>query len=266
MDIKQFFQSKNINSFDRMELFPRGRTKYIVNASESYGVNIDPEKVVFIIDDTLFGSGKDGCIVTFHGIAFKPLLQKQTYFSFDNLSNIEVMGSKVIINDGEYSYDFSMIDESDVASIFECLIQWLDYQSEMDFDLNEYQEKVAFIKSIFKSEIMPLILAMVEESGVDEEEMEGGMCECIDDIKDLEAKILNNDLNSNDAIYIDNLIEIIEAMNDMAESGDFDVDLLKSHPLDRDFGKFLKAFLEPIISSIVKKTRISSLARRLEDF
>jgi hypothetical protein len=273
MDLKTFLKSKKLCFSKRVEFNPRGLTRYITNASESYGIELDPEKIVFILDDTVFGSGNDGCIVAVTGIMFKSIFQRPVSFSLDKISDLEVIGRKVIINGGKFSHDFSIIEEADISVVFDSVRQWLNYRDEFNLDADEYSEKLKLVKDFLKSLIIPLAMAMIEKMKDEskQEEMNEHIENCIDDIKDLEHLISNGNTTFFHAQYIDDLIELLTATNAFFTEGkEFNKDILKSKAYDRVFGHFLKGFLNgfltPIIEELEKKTRKSKLKAKIENF
>lgn len=267
MDLKEFAKSKKLTSTRRVEFNPQGETKYVANASESYGIKFNPEKIVFIIDDTVFGSGKDGCVVGETGIAFKAMMQNPVYFKFDKISGIELIGRRIILNDGAYTYDFSIAEEFGVARVFGCLREWLSYRSDRKIDLDEYAEKLEAIKGLLKSDIIPLVMGMVEDEGQQEQEqMMEAIGSCIDDVEELENLISREELVFSQVQYIDSLIELITAMRKFSDTGDFDVELLQAKAYDRYFGEFLKGFLKPMVAQVKKELRTQSLMNKIDNF
>ena len=131
MDITDFFAHKRFNVGKRVEVMPRTRTRYVENASQSYGVPLVPEKVLFILDDTLLGSGRDGCVIAIMGIAFKGMFQQPIYFPFDKIEKIQVIGRAVVVNQDAYMQEFSVVGEQDLQAVFLAVKEWLDYRQAM---------------------------------------------------------------------------------------------------------------------------------------
>ena len=57
---------------DKLYVHPNIPAKKIRNALDSYVHNVKPEDVMVLLDDTLFGSGSDGVVLTKKGLFIKP--------------------------------------------------------------------------------------------------------------------------------------------------------------------------------------------------
>ena len=136
------------------------------------------------------------------GIAFKSMLQRPVYFQFEKISNLEVIGRKVTINNGAFAYNFAIVDESDLAQVFETIQNWLSYKSNFKIDVNEYLEKIYTLKSFLREKIIPMIMEAVEKSELEQEEATEKVGACIDDINEIEQLTLRKRLNYNHAQYI----------------------------------------------------------------
>lgn len=267
MDIKSFFLNKNLNLSSRVELVMGRKTKYLVNASESYGVELCPNKTVLIMDDTVFGSGKDGCVISGLGIAFKKIFERPVCFSFDKIKKISIFNKKIIINEGYYIYEFDIVDQKDINTVFSLLQEWIKIkESYVHYDdMQEYGDKIEFIKRFFKSDIIPILESYLDDCPEDEEKIAEGVCECIDDIKNLEELFEKNQINFKEAIYIDNMIDLLSKIDELFD-GDFDEKLLEKNIYDRAFGGFIKSFLKPLVNMIKTEKKRISMRNKINNF
>ena len=158
MDIRDFFAQKSFSFSKRVDFMPRTRTRYVENASQSYGTVFDPQKILFILDDTMMGSGRDGCVIVVTGIAFKEMFQKPVYIPFDKIKRVQVAGGVVLINSSAHAQKFHLIDEADLRAVFAAIQEWIDFRDSQTVDYADYAQKMAYVKVAFKGSVMPLVL------------------------------------------------------------------------------------------------------------
>lgn len=251
MDIKKYFNEKNITHSDRVQFLNEKKTRYYVNASKSYGIKFSIKKILFILDDTVFGSGEYGCVIGTTGIAFNKMFQKATYVSFEKIKKISVYNKNVIINNGDYTYTFNVMNESDIEIVFNSIQEWLELRDNFKIDHMEYIEKVYTIDDYFKLIIIPEIKKAIEEKVENYEVTAEVTSDAIEDIEKLKNTVNNKETTFNEANYIDNLYEIFTSFEKTFKrsSIDFNEELLEVKTYDRDFGKFIK----PLMRNIVKE-------------
>ena len=271
MDISDFLAKKSFRLSKRVEYRPRTRTRYVENASQSYGVSFDPEKLLFIVDDTVLGSGRDGCIVAVAGIAFKAIFQQPRYFSFSQIKKVQVVGRTVKINGNTYAQEFNMVDSADVRAVFEAVQEWIDYRDSQTVDYVEYAKKMTFVKERFKGGIMTLVKEGMRANPDDKEgisQMVEDIDECIEDIERLDALIEGESLGFNDVNYINGLFAVMSAMEVFAgdEQLRFDEKLLEIKTYDKSLGQFTKNMLKPFVLAAKELSEQDRKLDRLKDY
>jgi len=94
------------------------------NAVESFGFSVDPKEVVVLIDNTMFGSGKDGCLICNDRIIFREAFEDAVSYSFTDIEKIQADDNKIFVN-GKKVMSFSMPDKKDIQVGFGLLNEWL---------------------------------------------------------------------------------------------------------------------------------------------
>lgn len=289
MDIKDFLKSKKLHLSARVEFLAERTTRYLVNASVSYGVQLDPNSILFIMDDTVFGSGKDGCIIFTEGIAFKGMLQSPIYFSFDKINNIRTSEKTIIINEDIHVHKFIILEDHDIETVFGAIQEWLEIKNNVTINLKEYGHKIQSIKEHLRSLIIPLIKNMVEtgtsKTGISKTEiskiqemMTTEIYVCIEDITKLEESINQSTIKLSEALYIDNLIKLLDAfdnaLNDDTDGFDhrinfvnnFNETMLKIDSYNRASGKFLNDLFRTAIAEFKSQLTRENMRRRIDNF
>ena len=80
------------------------------------------ETPLICFDNTLFGSGKEGCLITTHGIYLHNRMEKVIFFGFDILVVAELRGiinKEIYIND--YKLDSTLMDDNDKFGFVEII-------------------------------------------------------------------------------------------------------------------------------------------------
>lgn len=85
--------------------------KKLGNAIHSYAPSIQIDDVLVLVDDTFFGSAKDGLIITTDRIFAKELASKPISFSLASITGIGVEQKKILINDTPFVELPSIADE-----------------------------------------------------------------------------------------------------------------------------------------------------------
>jgi len=91
---------RNFNriSPDSTTVFEDIPAKKFRNAQESFGQNIEAdEEIIYLRDDTLFGSAKDGYFVTTRGIHGKPFLEKPLFIHYEEIQNVTFAKNKIVV-------------------------------------------------------------------------------------------------------------------------------------------------------------------------
>lgn len=114
----------------RISGFSDMSTEKVNNAKNKYASNINLEDVVLLIDDTVFGSGKCGVLITFDGLYIKEDFEKPVYFGFDKVQSVymrkNVLVQGLYINDRKVK-TFTQPEYKNLKSVFEKLDVYINY-------------------------------------------------------------------------------------------------------------------------------------------
>lgn len=271
MDIRDFFAQKSFSFGKRVEFMPRTRTRYVENSSQSYGVGFDPQKILFILDDTMMGSGRDGCVIAVTGIAFKEMFQKPVYIPFDQIKRVQVTGRAVLVNASTHTQEFHLVDQADVHTVFAAVQEWISYRDSQTVDYADYAQKMVYVKAAFKGTVMPLIKEELRKRLDDEEgtaEVVEEIHACIDDIERLEGLIGKKALALTDTNYIDGLVAVLSAFGAFTDDKQlrFDHKLLEIKNHDQGLGQFTKNVLKVVVLAIQESMMEDKRMDRLKDY
>lgn len=107
-----------INREDRVYIYPDIPSKKVNNALKSYGnPAIKAEDIIILVDETLFGSAKEGIIITNDYICAKNSFAKPIIIKIDEIKSISYNKKKVFIN-GDAIINCYMPDESTCKILF----------------------------------------------------------------------------------------------------------------------------------------------------
>nr|WP_315232903.1 J domain-containing protein [uncultured Albidiferax sp.] len=108
----------NFAGFDRIYLAPDIPLKKLSGALEGYGVDLDASDVVALIDDTVFGGGGDGVLVTENALFLKSLGSDGRMFQLKAMQALETSKNALYVN-GRKLIQLNMPDARGVDALFE---------------------------------------------------------------------------------------------------------------------------------------------------
>ncbi|MEC4167344.1 hypothetical protein VSQ82_08825 [Pseudomonas sp. MS-1(2024)] len=128
MSLLDFLNAKQYVGAAKIYVAPNIPKKLLSNALTSYGLTVDPAEIVILIDDTVFGSGKDGCLIGLKHLGIKEIFTDSVAYAFDEIDMIEVKGNKLFLDD-EKVISFNVPDKKDIKECFELIDEWLSTNS-----------------------------------------------------------------------------------------------------------------------------------------
>jgi hypothetical protein len=99
---------------------PEIPTKKLQGALASYGNSVQAQDVLILVDDTLFGSAKEGLLITSEQILAKPHLGKPIAKAWSEIRNIGVTKGTVTVNE-EVFINLTTVREAALAPCFALL-------------------------------------------------------------------------------------------------------------------------------------------------
>lgn len=123
MSLLAFLQAKNYSGSGRVHVAPNIPKKLLSNALAAYGLTVDPGEVVVLIDDTLFGSGKDGCLIGLEHLAIRETFTDAVAYPYSEIKALELKGGKLFLNQRQ-AIAFNMPDKNDLKDCFALFQEW----------------------------------------------------------------------------------------------------------------------------------------------
>lgn len=123
MLLLEFLAAKRYSGADRIYVAPHIPLKLLNNALDSYGLNEDPASIKVLIDDTVFGSGKEGALIAEDFFGFKEVFADMEPFEFKDVEKLEAKGAKIHLN-GEAVTSMSVVDKKNLQHFFSLLSEW----------------------------------------------------------------------------------------------------------------------------------------------
>lgn len=124
MSLLEFLQAQKYSSSGRVHVAPNIPKKLLSNALAAYGLTGDPSEVVVLIDDTMFASGKDGCLIGQEYLAIRESFSDAKVYAYDEVDALELKGSKLFLNKRQ-AIAFNMPEKNDLHDCFSLLQEWL---------------------------------------------------------------------------------------------------------------------------------------------
>lgn len=128
MSLLAFLQAKKYSSSGRVHVAPNIPKKLLSNALAAYDLTLDPSDVVVLIDDTMFGSGKDGCLIGHDCLAIRETFSDAVSYAYSEVQSLEIQGSKLFLNKRQ-AIAFNMPDKADLNQCFSLVLEWMRSQS-----------------------------------------------------------------------------------------------------------------------------------------
>ncbi len=124
MSLLEFLQAQKYSSSGRIHVAPNIPKKLLSNALSAYGLTVAPSEVLVLIDDTMFASGKDGCLIGQEYLAIRESFSDAMVYAYDEVDALELKGSKLFLNKRQ-AIVFNMPDKDDLHDCFSLLQEWL---------------------------------------------------------------------------------------------------------------------------------------------
>lgn len=270
MLIEDFFKAKKIPSSKRVQLLDRILNSTLQGASKGYNVNLDKRKIICIIDNTVFGSGADGCVIFFNGIGLREAFQAPKFIKFDDISEMSLEDKTLKIKAGNYyKYQFHMPEAHELAPVFNTLIEWLSGRANSEpigaKELIQARKKLSLSEENFR------LIMRASMQFVDDEDDERLLLEvaslCVDEMHSLQNKIDTQSITEDELTSINRVFAILEASNEVFDdplNKKFDQSLLVKTRVDGPLFEYLSGFLPAFIQA-VEKSVATELARSKVD-
>lgn len=124
MELIDFFKEKKFAGCENIYIRPHIPAKQLSNAVGAYSVRVEPKEVVVLIDDTAFGSGKDGILICENRLVIREMFSSARAYEYDAIESINCEGRRLYINERE-AYKLSIPGKDELAVFFELMNEWI---------------------------------------------------------------------------------------------------------------------------------------------
>lgn len=128
MELIEYFKEKKFAGCENIYIRPHIPAKQLSNAVGAYSVRVEPKEVVVLIDDTAFGSGKDGVLICENRLLIREMFSSARAYEYDAIETISCEGRRLYINERE-AYKLNIPGKDELAAFFELMDQWLSHRS-----------------------------------------------------------------------------------------------------------------------------------------
>ncbi len=90
-------------SNDRISVYPRITSKAAEGAISKYAEDVDPDDILFLLDESMLCNGKEGVLLTRDRVLSKFMLQDASEFQLANIRSVEAKRKKIFINNQEFA-------------------------------------------------------------------------------------------------------------------------------------------------------------------
>ncbi|MGQ7248133.1 hypothetical protein ACUN9Y_12420 [Halomonas sp. V046] len=124
MSFQNFCSEQGFSSRKKVFFSPHIPDKIINNAKTSFGLSSESNEILAAVDNTVFGSGKDGCLILVDRIIFKQPFEDLREHFFSGISSIVSDGQTVFLN-GRKVFKFHMPEKEDLIEFFQLFGAWI---------------------------------------------------------------------------------------------------------------------------------------------
>lgn len=124
MELIDFFKAKKFAGCENIYIRPHIPAKQLSNAVGAYSVRVEPKEVVVLIDDTAFGSGKDGILICENRLVIREMFSSARAYEYDAIESISCEGRRLYINERE-AYKLNIPGKDELGVFFELMNQWI---------------------------------------------------------------------------------------------------------------------------------------------
>ncbi len=113
---------KYVNKIKDPKIFfaPNIPEKKLANAINSYGIDTNPNEVIVLIDNTVFGGAKEGLMLTTIGVVAKAIAEPGKYVHLRNIEEISMAGKTISLNHTDF-LDINMPSIEAVATVIDMI-------------------------------------------------------------------------------------------------------------------------------------------------
>lgn len=134
MSLQQFLKEYYQSSDKRIHLSPDIPQKILSNAAEAFKFTRANSEVVAVIDNTTFGSGKDGIVFLSDGLILREAFAEPKKISYEKLGSLFATG-RVVYSGSQELYKFHMPEKEALESFIDLVGTWVVGTSQHENDV-----------------------------------------------------------------------------------------------------------------------------------
>lgn len=124
MELIEFFKDKKFAGCKNIYIRPHIPLKKLSNAIEAYNIFVESKEVVVLIDDTAFGSAKDGVLICEDRLIVREMFSSAQAYQYDSIESIECEDRQLYIN-GRQAMKLNIPGKDELGAFFELLSMWI---------------------------------------------------------------------------------------------------------------------------------------------
>ncbi|EFJ5630752.1 hypothetical protein ACJQTC_004847, partial [Escherichia coli] len=123
--LRDFLKSKGFGKLQYVFMFPGIPVNKINNFSKYFNNDdICKENASVFIDNTVFGSGKEGVLFTEENSYYREMFESGFSIPIADIKELECKGSVLYVN-GRKVYKFNTISKRDLYEVIDALREWI---------------------------------------------------------------------------------------------------------------------------------------------
>ncbi|MBJ3622612.1 hypothetical protein JGC63_26195, partial [Salmonella enterica subsp. enterica serovar Weltevreden] len=123
--LRDFLKEKEIGGIQYVFVYPNIPKNKVDNFSKYFSNGfLSQEKVCLFLDDTVFGSGKEGVLFTENYLCRKRIFEPSLSLLISDIIRMECKGRSLYVN-GDCFYKFSTVSGKDLQHIVNVMNEWI---------------------------------------------------------------------------------------------------------------------------------------------
>ncbi len=145
MSLRAALTDKNKFNLNRIYITPNIPEKLVLNAINAYSIKVDPREVIILIDNTVLGNGKTGCLICDERIVFRDSFSSADAYEYSKIKSLEASKTKIKLN-GSDVFDFQLVESKDIFEIFKTLNDLMGVEAINNISLQSENKEITSTK------------------------------------------------------------------------------------------------------------------------
>jgi hypothetical protein len=141
MELIDFLKENKFAGCEKIYIHPHIPAKKLSNALVAYNVPIDPKEVAILIDDTVFGSGKDGVLICKNRLIIREAFSDARIYEYNSIKSINCESRRIYIDKLE-AHKLTVPGKNELAIFFKIMNQWMSNREPMTQGIEQHRTKI----------------------------------------------------------------------------------------------------------------------------